>query len=129
MVMLPEPDLNIVCFAATHPELGTLAAVNAFVDRIYGRMSAQGDEAAQRPDFYVTKTTLRVEQYGDAALPVVRALGFTDEEYRHTGGVSVLRCTVMDPFLVERRSRTDLIERFAAALTKIMAEELKAAQR
>lgn len=129
MVMLPEPDLNIVCFAATHPDFDSLAAVNAFVDRIYRRMSAQGDDAAPRPDFYVTKTTLRVEHYGDAALPVVGALGFSAEEYRQTGGVSVLRCTVMDPFLVERRGRTDLIERFAAALTRTMAEELTAAQR
>lgn len=124
MVTLPEPDLNIVCFAARHPQFDSITELNGFIDRIYRRMSVPGDDAAPRPDFYVTKTTLRLEHYGDAALPVVRALGFTEQDYRAAGGVSVLRCTVMDPFLVERRGRTDLVEAFAAALGRVMRQEL-----
>ena len=121
IVPLPEPDLNIVCFAIGHPRLKTLAEVNAFVDRIYRRMSAGEGRAARELDFYVTRTKLRVAQYGEAAMPLVRALGFEREEYHEAGGLSVIRCTVMDPFLVERRGRTDLIERFA----EVLADELQ----
>ena len=53
------------------------------------------------------------ERFG---LPLVEALGFSREHYHAADGLSVIRCTIMDPFLVERRGRTDLIERFADVL-------------
>jgi glutamate/tyrosine decarboxylase-like PLP-dependent enzyme len=124
IVPMPEPDLNIVCFAIGHPALSTLDDVNAFVDRVYHRMTAAEGPTGRQLDYYVTKTTLRVAQYGRAALPFVEALGFTETDYRATGGLSVIRCTVMDPFMVERRGRTDLIEGFAVALKLVMEEVL-----
>ncbi len=36
------------------------------------------------------------------------------------GGVSVIRCTVMDPFLVARRGRVDYIEGFARNLRDVL---------
>jgi len=39
VVMLPEPDINIVCWVMHHPRLTTLAAVNALNEGIYQRMS------------------------------------------------------------------------------------------
>jgi glutamate/tyrosine decarboxylase-like PLP-dependent enzyme len=124
IVPLPEPDLNIVCFAVGHPTLDRLALVNAFVDRIYHRMTAGDAPSGRQLDYYVTKTTLRVAQYGAAALPLVASLGFTESDYVEAGGLSVIRCTVMDPFIVERRGRTDFIEGFARTLKQVLAEEM-----
>ena len=38
-VMLPVPDINIVCYLLCHPSLTTLPAVNQFNERVYARMS------------------------------------------------------------------------------------------
>ena len=35
-----------------------------------------------------------------------------------------MRCTVMDPFLAERRGKVDFVEGFAVALRRIMPEVL-----
>ncbi len=117
VVPLPAPDLNIVCFAIGHPELTTLEATNDFITRIYRAMSVGEDPAQRRaPPYYVTKTILRAAEYGDAAHPLVDALGFTAEDYERAGGLSVIRCTVMDPFVGGKVGRTDHIEGFLAAL-------------
>jgi glutamate/tyrosine decarboxylase-like PLP-dependent enzyme len=127
LVLLPRPDLNIVCFAIGHPALATLEATNAFVARLYARMSAMGDRPSPQVDYFVSKTTLRAEEYGDAALPIVRQLGFTAADYHAAGGVAVVRCTVMDPFLAARRGKVDFIEGFAATLRREMSREIEAA--
>jgi glutamate/tyrosine decarboxylase-like PLP-dependent enzyme len=124
VVPLPRPDLNIVCFALGHPDLATLEATNAFVDRVYRAMSVGPDRAARQLDYFVTKTTLRTGEYGRSALPLVHALGFTDDDYLAAGGLSVIRCTVMDPFLARHRGRTDHIEAFAEALKGVLNVEL-----
>jgi glutamate/tyrosine decarboxylase-like PLP-dependent enzyme len=120
VVPLPRPEMNIVCFALGHPSLGTLAETNAFVDRVYRAMSVGPGHASRQLDYFVTKTTLRVDEYGRSALPAVEALGFTGADYRAAGGLSVIRCTVMDPFLGRRRGRTDHLEGFAATLREVL---------
>ncbi|HEX6615950.1 MAG TPA: pyridoxal-dependent decarboxylase, partial [Gemmatimonadales bacterium] len=47
-IMLPLPDINIVCWLVAHPSLTTLAAVNDFNEGIYRRMSLAGTE---RPEY------------------------------------------------------------------------------
>jgi hypothetical protein len=62
---------------------------------------------------------LRSHEYGDAAHPVVEALGFEAEDYERAGGVAVIRCTVMDPFLAARRGKVDFIAGFARTLRQV----------
>lgn len=124
--MLPAPDLNIVCLAVTHPALATLEAVNAFVGRVYHTMSATSDAASRPRDYFVTKTVLQAAEYGHAADPLVARLGFTRADYERAGGLAVLRCTVMDPFMVTRPGRTDFVHGFAAALRRVLEMQLGA---
>lgn len=125
VVPLPTPDLNIVCFAVGHPALATLDATNDFVGRVYQAMSVGHDSrTARQLDYFVTKTVLRAREYGAAALPVVRALGFGDEEYERAGGLGVIRCTVMDPFLGTRRGGVDHIEGFIRTVKEVLREAL-----
>ncbi len=126
--LLPPPDLNIVCFAVGHPSLGTLSETNQFVHRLYQALSLSTETTAthrvERPDYFVTKTVLRAEEYGGAAVPVAARLGFDEAAYREAGGVAVLRCTVMDPFLAASRDRVDYLEGFAATLRQVMVAAL-----
>ncbi len=55
-----------------------------------------------------------------SAAPRMQPLGFTAEDYLRAGGVSVIRCTVMDPFLVARRGRVDYLEGFARTLREVL---------
>ena len=125
VVPLPPPDLNIVCFAATHPSLGSLEDSNRFVSRIYRALSAGEGQETAHLEFFVTKTELRAQQYGEAAIPVVESLGYGSEEYRRAGGVSVIRCTVMDPFLAGEGDQVDYLEGFGRVLRQVMEESLE----
>ncbi|HEU0054568.1 MAG TPA: pyridoxal-dependent decarboxylase, partial [Longimicrobium sp.] len=107
VVPLPAPDLNLVCFGVGHPSLATLEETNAFVDRIYRAMSVSDARAARTLEYFVTKTELRQPEYGDAAVPLVEALGFTRDDYLRVGAVAVIRCTVMDQHLGSSRGRVD----------------------
>ena len=117
---LPLPDLNIVCFAIGHPSLTTLEATNDFAGRVYGAMSVSEERSARQLDYFVTKTVLRAREYGHAADPILQALGFTRDDYERAGGVSVIRCTVMDPFLASRRGKMDFVGGFAKTLRGVL---------
>jgi hypothetical protein len=60
-------------------------------------------------------------QYGDAALPLVRELGFTREDYLRAGGVAVIRCTVMNPFFCAE-GEDERVSAFLDGLRKATAE-------
>ncbi len=118
VVPLPAPDMNIVCFAVTHRSLHTLEEANALVERVYRAFSVGEEHPVRTIDYVVTKTTLRPEEYGDAPLDLVMRLGYSVDEYRRAGGVAVIRCTVMDPFLVTRRGKTDYLGDFIETMRR-----------
>jgi glutamate/tyrosine decarboxylase-like PLP-dependent enzyme len=121
VVLLPRPDLNIVCFAVHHPSLESIEATNDFCDRIYRAMSVGAHRrSAHQLDYFVTKTVLRAAEYGRSAVPIVQELGFSEADYVRDGGIGVIRCTVMDPFLASARGGKDHIEGFVRALREVM---------
>jgi glutamate/tyrosine decarboxylase-like PLP-dependent enzyme len=126
LVLLPEPDLNIVCFAVTHASLGTLERVNAFAHRVYEAMSVNERRPARTLDHLITKTVLRAEEYGDAVHGPIEALGFTVADYRRAGGLAVLRCTVMDPFFAGDRDGSATAAGFTQTLRRVLDAELRA---
>lgn len=125
LLLLPEPDLNIVCFAVNHPKLETLAQTNQLVTRVHQRMSIGEQRAPREVDFFLTRTTLRAGEYGDSVVPLVERLGFDRSAYRDVGGVAVLRCTVMDPFLGQPQGHVDFVEGFACCLRQVLDSSLE----
>ncbi len=125
IVLLPEPDLNIVCFAVAHPQLASLEQANRLIGRAHARMSVAAGRPSREVSYFVTKTLLRAEEYGDAVLPLAHELGFAAEDYRRAGGVAVLRSTLMNPFFADRRGKTDHLEGFLAALRAELAAALE----
>jgi glutamate/tyrosine decarboxylase-like PLP-dependent enzyme len=126
-VMLPLPDINIVCWVVVHPTHPTLVSLNAFNERIYFAMSlARGDSV---PEYIITRTRLRTPMYDGAVDPVLAKIGVcTPEEWRAAGaeGLVVLRATVMDPFLAVRGPARDHIAGFVAALGRAAIASLQA---
>ena len=129
LVLLPRPDVNIVCFAMRHPELASLEESNELVERVYRAMSIGSGRPLRSLDYLVTKTVLQPREYGHAVDRVLDGLGFTHDDYLQAGGVAVVRCTVMDPFLGARRGNTDHIGRFIETLERVMEGEVRAMRR
>ena len=117
IVLLPSPDINIVCYVMCHPSLSTLAAVNAFNESIYARMSLGVPGAT--PPYIITRTRLQAPMYRGAVEPLLERLGVCEvDEWEASGvdGLVVLRSTVMDPFLVAPPPAPDHIAGFVSAL-------------
>ena len=117
LVLLPEPDINIVCYLLHHPETRTLAAVNELNERVYAAMSLGGPTP---PEYIITRTRLEPPMYAGAVDPLLVELGVaTPGEWAAAGreGLVVLRSTVMDPFLGSP-SGPDHLTGFVAALRR-----------
>ena len=118
-VMLPEPDINIVCWVMHHPRLRTLAAVNGLNEGIYQRMSLS--RAGAQPEYIITRTRFQTPMYDGAVDPILEALGVCSAaEWKAAGadGLVVLRSTVMDPFLVSPPPAPDHVTGFIGALRR-----------
>ncbi len=113
---LSMPDTNLVIFGATisgwHEPL-SLADYNTLNDGIQQRcfISAEtGDERySYGQPYFVSRTDFATPKYSfEAVEPAIRALGLSDvaTSYAAGGKMSVLRCTVMNPYLdlLTRRS-------------------------
>jgi glutamate/tyrosine decarboxylase-like PLP-dependent enzyme len=126
-VMLPLPDINIVCFVVTHPSLTSLEALNALNEEIYLRMSLVRSDSA--PEYIITRTRLRSPMYDGAVDPLLAELGVCDvAAWRAAGaeGLVVLRATVMDPFLADPSPTRDHLRGFVAALGRAAKGALEA---
>ena len=102
VILLPVPDINIVCYLLSHPSLTTLSALNQFNEGVYARMSLARKD--QSPEYIVTRTRLRSPAYDGAIDPLLAQVGVSSvEEWKASGteGLVVLRSTIMDPFLAE----------------------------
>lgn len=114
-VMFPEPDINIVCFVLRDAASHTLDEINALNDRVYSRMSmGHGDRT---PDYLITRTRLGSPQYDGAVPPLLARLGIPIAEWqRELRGLTVLRATVMDPFLLGDTAGPDHVAGFVDAV-------------
>ncbi len=100
VIVLPEPDINLVCYLVYHPGRHSLAGVNALNEHIYQQMSMLRPDDS--PEYIITRTRFQSPMYDGAVDPLLDDLGVASaEEWRASGaqGLVVLRSTVMDPYL------------------------------
>lgn len=125
VVTLPRPDLSIVCFALTHPDVGSLVELNALNEGIYERLSIQPGRPA--PEYMLTRTRLQAPMYEGAVDAVLGELGVcTVDDWRAAGaeGLVVLRATIMDPFLAEEGG-VDHVAGLIAAVRRAATEAVR----
>jgi glutamate/tyrosine decarboxylase-like PLP-dependent enzyme len=125
VIVLPEPDINIVCYVLTHPALTTLHDVNEFNERIYGMMSLSVPGAT--PAYIITRTRFQTPMYDGAVDPILNELGVcTPAEWAQhpEEGLVVLRSTVMDPFAITLPPAPDHITGFVNELRRVCGAAL-----
>jgi len=125
VVMLPRPDLNIVCFVVSHPSVPGLAGLNGLNEGVFRLMSL--GESGHMPDYMITRTRLTHPNYDGAVPALIPALGLDAvEEWKQCReGLVVLRSTVMDPFLAGEAGGTDHVVGYIAALRRACVTALK----
>jgi glutamate/tyrosine decarboxylase-like PLP-dependent enzyme len=119
IVLLPVPDINIVCYVVSHPSLDSLELLNAFNERVYLQMSLA--RAGGPPEYIITRTRFHSPMYDGAVGPLLAALEVCSEaEWKAQGdeGLVVLRSTVMDPFLAAPPPAPDHVAGYVAALRR-----------
>ncbi|HEU5170627.1 MAG TPA: hypothetical protein VFU46_08810, partial [Gemmatimonadales bacterium] len=118
VVLLPEPDINIVNYVVTHPALATLEMLNRFNERVYLELSLSRTGAA--PEYIVTRTRFQSPMYDGAVAELLAEAGVAHEAWRASGaaGLVVLRSTVMDPFLIAPPPAPDHVAGYVAALRR-----------
>lgn len=125
IVLLPEPDLNIVNYVLHHPSLKTLQQLNAFNERIYGALSLSSPGA--NPEYIITRTRFQSPMYDGAVDPILAELGVsTPEEWQASKaeGLVVLRSTVMDPYSITLPPAPDHVLGLVGALKQTCARVL-----
>lgn len=66
---------------------------------------------------------------GASIVPLAEELGFDSAASDKAGGISVIRCTMMDPFVASCRGEVDFVEEFVRYLGQVLAAELAAPAR
>jgi glutamate/tyrosine decarboxylase-like PLP-dependent enzyme len=125
IVPLPEPDISIVCFAVSHSSLCSLSEMNALCEAVHRELSSSESRPARSLEYLVTATTLLHEEYGESLDALRSALGVSQEPIEPGGGVQVLRCTVMNPFLVDEGHVNGLMDDFLNHLRHALAKGLE----
>jgi hypothetical protein len=119
VVLLPVPDINIVCYVVFHLSLDSLESLNAFNERVYIQMSLTRPDGT--PEYIISRTRLHSPMYDGAVNPILAALEVcsVDEwKARADEGLVVLRSTVMDPFLGAPPPAPDHVAGYIAALAR-----------
>lgn len=128
MVVLPAPDINLVCCVIHHPVLTSLESINHLNEGIYAELSPGGN--GDEPDYYISRTRFQSPMYDGAVAPLLAELGHADmNAWRASGaeGLVVLRFTVMDPFLGAPPPAPDHVSGFIAALHRAAEAALQEA--
>jgi glutamate/tyrosine decarboxylase-like PLP-dependent enzyme len=125
VIVLPEPDINIVCYVLTHSSFRTLHEVNEFNERIYGMMSLSTPGAS--PAYIITRTRFQTPMYDGAVDPILEELAVcTPAEWAQhpEEGLVILRSTVMDPFAITLPPAPDHITGFVNELRRVAGAAL-----
>jgi glutamate/tyrosine decarboxylase-like PLP-dependent enzyme len=125
IVLLPEPDINIVCYVLHHPSITSLLALNEFNELVYATLSLSSPGA--NPEYIITRTRFQSPMYDGAVDQILEQLGVcTAEEWKasEAEGLCVLRSTVMDPFSITLPPAPDHVAGLVKALKHACAAAL-----
>lgn len=119
-----EPDSNLVCLALNPRGNRSLAGANAFMRRLSAALRADPRQPLQVKEFFGSVTTLRPDLLGAAeAVRIFRSLGLDAEP---TEPLTILRHTLMNPYLIDHENGISYIDRYFDFLDRCTAALLTA---
>lgn len=120
-----NPDSNLVCLALNPCGNASLAEANAFMHRLSAALRADPRQPLQVKEFFGSVTTLRPDLLGpEEAARIFRSLGL---DAQANEPLTILRHTLMNPYLIDHENGISYIERYFEFLERctaaLMAEE------
>lgn len=132
LVRLSWPDINIVCFLVNHKKNHSLVKMNNINNMIYNRLKFNPKLPIQDHNFIISKTELTYDKYKDVMDGYLRELGIAPSLFAersdaddHADRVTILRCTVMNPWFGSGSSKVGRYEdQFVTELKQIIEEQV-----
>ena len=120
---LHEPDFNMVEWAFKADDMATLSEVNELNQHFY-ELSSNLAGHEYNNIFITSHTRFSTDDYGNTPVTFIEALGLDEDEWATEKSVTLLRASILDPYLSSRELFDDymevLTEAFTQRLTKIL---------
>ena len=124
---LTYPDFNMVDYVFKEKGNDDLEAMNKLNHDVYD-YSSYVKGSIYGNEFLTSHTDFAIPDYGDSPLQFVNQLGFSDAEWRRVEKITVLRASVMTPYMNKAENFEEYAEKIKVALQekleKIYAEKL-----
>jgi tyrosine decarboxylase len=121
---LHEPDFNMVDWAFKADDMATLSEVNELNQHFY-ELSSNLAGHEYNNIFITSHTRFSTDDYGNTPVTFIETLGLDEDEWATEKSVTLLRASILDPYLSSRELFDDymevLTEAFDQRLTKILA--------
>ena len=120
---LHEPDFNMVDWAFKADDMATLSEVNELNQHFY-ELSSNLAGHEYNNIFITSHTRFSTDDYGNTPVTFIETLGLDEDEWATEKSVTLLRASILDPYLSSRELFDDymevLTEAFTQRLTKIL---------
>lgn len=118
---LTDPDFNMVDYVFKEKGNSDLVAMNELNHALYDHASyVKGN--IYNNEFITSHTDFAIPDYGNSPLKFVRSLGFNDQEWERAQKVTILRASVMTPYM----NRKEQFEIYAPKIIAALQEKLNA---
>ncbi|CAM3999735.1 tyrosine decarboxylase [Catellicoccus marimammalium] len=117
---LVSPDFNMVDYVVKEKGNDSLADMNKLNHDLYDHASYVTGNLYSK-EYIVSHTDFAIPDYGNSPLTFVKGLGFSEEEWNKEGKVTVIRSSVMTPYM----NKADNFEYFAPKIKKALQEYLE----
>ncbi len=112
---LTHPDYNMVDWTFNVKGNTDLAKMNDLNLKFYQHASFVGGPVYNN-DFITSHTDFATDGYGDSPLNYAKSLGFSEDEWKRTQTVGILRACVLTPFLYDRDNFASYAEKIKSAM-------------
>lgn len=122
---LTDPDFNMVDWTFNVEGNTDLVKMNE-LNKIFYDYASANKGGSYDNEFITSHTDFAIPEYGDSPLPYVQNIGFSEDEWRRAGKVTVLRACALSPFMYDESTFATFAAKIKAAmqakLEKSMAE-------
>lgn len=129
---LTYPDFNMVDYVFKEKGNDSLEAMNKLNHDVYD-YSSYVKGSIYGNEFLTSHTDFAIPDYGNSPLQFVNNLGFSNDEWEKAGKVTVLRASVMTPYMNKAENFAEYAEKIKSALQdkleKIYADEVLAEEK
>lgn len=122
--LLDNPDFNMVDWTFKIDGCTDLAQTNDINETFFNKTCYLVGEMYDQP-IVTSHTTFDTDGYGDSPIPFIKSMGMPADEWNKVGQVTLLRASVMTPYLTDDETFNYYAEQVKAAMQDKLTEILE----